>query len=135
MAGKRHGVDESQGDAADTYLHPDYKRAVLPAANETGGVRETESPEVYEIDAHDIPRLVWFQKGEDAVEVPTFTIHQHEAVNPLRILKATFADQDRAPVQLDLFGLPEPLLFLLPLTVDRPGPQQGLPQLLLVDGF
>ena len=107
MAGKRHGVDESQGDAADTYLHPDYKRAVLPAANETGGVRETESPEVYEIDAHDIPRLVWFQKGEDAVEVPTFTIHQHEAVNPLRILKATFADQDRAPVQLDLFGLPE----------------------------
>ena len=107
MAGKRHGVDEPQGDAADTYLHPDYKRAVLPAANETGGVRETESPEVYEIDAHDIPRLVWFQKGEDAVEVPTFTIHQHEAVNPLRILKATFADQDRAPVQLDLFGLPE----------------------------
>ena len=107
MAGKRHGVDEPQGDAADTYLHPEHKRAVLPAANETGGVREAESPEVYEIDAHDIPRLVWFQKGEDAVEVPTFTIHQHEAVNPLRILKATFADQDRAPVQLDLFGLPE----------------------------
>ena len=107
MAGKRHGVDEPQGDAADTYLHPEHKRAVLPAANETGGVRETESPEVYEIDAHDIPRLVWFQKGEDAVEVPTFTIHQHEAVNPLRILKATFADQDRDPVQLDLFGLPE----------------------------
>ena len=41
------------------------------------------------------------------IRVPTFTIHQHEAVNPLRILKAIRGDLTDGPVQLDLFEQPE----------------------------
>ena len=107
MAGKKHNVNEPQGDKPDTYLHDGHQRPILPSANESSSVHETEPPAVYEIDPHDIPRLQWYQKGEDTVEVPTFTIHQHEAVNPLRILRATLADTRNDPVQLDLFGLPE----------------------------
>ena len=70
---KKVVVNEPQGDAADTYLHADYKRTVLPAANETSDVHEAEPPADYIIDPHDIPRLKWFNKGEDVVEVPTFT--------------------------------------------------------------
>ena len=100
--GKKAKVNEPQGDAADTYTHADHKRTILPAANETS-VHEAEQPEVYEIDPHDIPRLQWFQKGDDHVEVPTFTIHQHEAVNPLRILKATLADDRQGYIQEEMF--------------------------------
>ncbi len=107
MARKKQDVNEPQGDKPDTYLHDGHQRPILPAANETSTVHETEPPAVYEIDPHDIPRLQWYQKGEDHVEVPTFTIHQHEAVNPLRILRATLADTRNDPVQLDLFGFPE----------------------------
>lgn len=107
MAGKKHNVNEPQGDKPDTYLHDGHQRPILPSANESSSVHETEPPAVYEIDPHDIPRLQWYQKDEDHVEVPTFTIHQHEAVNPLRILRATLADTRNDPVQLDLFGLPE----------------------------
>ena len=107
MAGKKQDVNEPQGDAVETYLHDAHKRPILPSANESSNVHETEPPAVYEIDPHDIPRLRWYQKGDDTVKVPTFTIHQHEAVNPLRILKATLADTRNDPVQLDLFEQPE----------------------------
>ena len=100
---KKVVVNEPQGDAAETYTHDDYKRTVLPAANETSDVHETEPPADYIIDPHNIPRLWWYQKGEDVVEVPTFTIHQHEAVNPMRILKATFADDRQGYIQEEMF--------------------------------
>ena len=101
--GKKAKVNEPQGDAAETYTHDDYKRTVLPAANETNSVHEVEPPAVYEIDPHDIPRLQWFNKGEDVEEVPTFTIHQHEAVNPRRILEATLADDRQGYIQEEMF--------------------------------
>ena len=100
---KKVVVNEPQGDAAETYTHDDYKRTVLPAANETSDVHEAEPPADYVIDPHDIPRLKWFNKGEDVVEVPTFTIHQHEAVNPMRILKATFEDDRQEYIQEEMF--------------------------------
>ena len=100
---KNAKVNEPQGNAADTYTHAGHERPILPAANETRGVHEAEQPEVYEIDPHDIPRLQWYQKGGDHVEVPTFTIHQHEAVNPMRILKATFADDRQGYIQEEMF--------------------------------
>ncbi len=101
--GKKVVVNEPQGDAADTYLHADHERSILPAANETNSVHEVEPPADYVIDPHDIPRLWWYQKGEDVVEVPTFTIHQHEAVNPMRILKATFEDDRQGYIQEEMF--------------------------------
>ena len=106
---RRKNVDAAgpQGAEADTYLHAAHKRPLLPSANESSSLHEAEPPAAYEIDPHDIPRLWWYQKGEDRVEVPTFTIHQHEAVNPLRILGALRRDDAQLPVQLDLFGLPE----------------------------
>ena len=100
---KKVVVNEPQGDAADTYLHVGHERPILPAANETSDVHETEPPADYIIDPHDIPRLKWFNKGEDVVEVPTFTIHQHEAVNPMRILKATFEDDRQGYIQEEMF--------------------------------
>ena len=100
---KNAKVNEPQGDAADTYLHAGHKRPILPAANETSDVHETEPPADYIIDPHNIPRLWWYQKGEDVVEVPTFTIHQHEAVNPMRILKATFEDDRQGYIQEEMF--------------------------------
>lgn len=100
---KKVVVNEPQGDAADTYLHADHERPILPAANETSDVHETEPPADYIIDPHNIPRLWWYQKGEDVVEVPTFTIHQHEAVNPMRILKATFEDDRQGYIQEEMF--------------------------------
>lgn len=106
---RRKNVDAAgpQGAEADTYLHAAHKRPLLPSANESSSLHEAEPPAAYEIDPHDIPRLWWYQKGGDRVEVPTFTIHQHEAVNPLRILGALRRDDGQLPVQLDLFGLPE----------------------------
>ncbi len=100
---KNAKVNEPQGDAADTYLHVEHKRSILPAANETNSVHEVEPPADYVIDPHDIPRLWWYQKGEDVVEVPTFTIHQHEAVNPRRILEATFEDDRQGYIQEEMF--------------------------------
>ena len=100
---KKVVVNEPQGDAADTYLHAGHERPILPAANETSDVHETEPPADYIIDPHNIPRLWWYQKGEDVVEVPTFTIHQHEAVNPMRILKATFEDDRQGYIQEEMF--------------------------------
>ena len=100
---KNAKVNEPQGDAADTYTHADHERPILPAANETSDVHETEPPADYIIDPHNIPRLWWYQKGEDVVEVPTFTIHQHEAVNPMRILKATFEDDRQGYIQEEMF--------------------------------
>ena len=100
---KKVVVNEPQGDAADTYLHAGHERTILPAANETSDVHETEPPADYIIDPHDIPRLKWFNKGKDVVEVPTFTIHQHEAVNPMRILKATFEDDRQGYIQEEMF--------------------------------
>lgn len=100
---KKVVVNEPQGDATDTYLHAGHERPILPAANETSDVHEAEPPADYIIDPHDIPRLKWFNKGEDVVEVPTFTIHQHEAVNPMRILKATFEDDRQEYIQEEMF--------------------------------
>lgn len=100
---KKVVVNEPQGDATDTYTHASHKRPILPAANETSDVHETEPPADYIIDPHNIPRLWWYQKGEDVVEVPTFTIHQHEAVNPMRILKATFEDDRQGYIQEEMF--------------------------------
>lgn len=105
--GKKAKVNEPQGDAADTYTHADHERPILPAANETSDVHETEPPADYIIDPHNIPRLWWYQKGDDVVEVPTFTIHQHEAVNPLRILDAIRGDLTDGPVQLNFFEQPD----------------------------
>ena len=104
---KNAKVNEPQGDAPETYTHDDHKRTLLPAANETSDVHEIDPPADYIIDPHDIPRLWWYQKGEDVVEVPTFTIHQHEAVNPLRILEAIRGDLTDGPVQLDFFEQPD----------------------------
>lgn len=100
---KKVVVNEPQGDAADTYTHAGHKRPILPAANETSDVHEAEPPADYILDPHNIPRLWWYQKGEDVVEVPTFTIHQHEAVNPMRILKATFEDDRQGYIQEEMF--------------------------------
>ena len=105
--GKKVKVNEPQGDAPETYTHDDHKRTLLPAANETSDVHEIDPPADYIIDPHNIPRLWWYQKGEDVVEVPTFTIHQHEAVNPLRILEAIRGDLTDGPVQLDFFEQPD----------------------------
>ena len=107
MAAKRNQdrANQPQGAEPDIYEHKAHARSVIPSANESN-VREVEPPEAYAIDPHDIPRLVWHGKGDDTVVVPTYTIHQHEAVNPLRILSPIRTDlADDVPIQLELFGL------------------------------
>ena len=107
MAAKRNQdrANRPQGAEPDIYEHKAHARSVIPSANESN-VREVAPPEAYAIDPHDIPRLEWYGKGDDTVVVPTYTIHQHEAVNPLRLLSPVRTDlADDVPIQLELFGL------------------------------
>ncbi len=105
---KKTVVMDPQGPAVDTIEHKAYQRPVIPTIGGAPIKVEELAPTVYQYDPHLDPQLDWAGKAEhDEVQVPCYALHQHEAVNPLRILKSTLfdAEADKVPEQLELFGM------------------------------
>ena len=111
------------GPAVDTLEHRQFSRANIPMAGEAQadtrpkttaewpfapGAAGDEPPP---FDPHFDPQLLWAGKAEAGrtLAIPTYSLHQHEAINPLRLLKDALRDADAAglPEQLELFGLSE----------------------------
>lgn len=110
MARNKKREVEVAGPAVDTVEHLAFERAVIPTAGEAQNDTEQLPPKTYAYDPHLDPQLEWAGKAErDATTVPTYALHQHEAVNPLRILKSALrdAEAEKVPEQLELFGLSE----------------------------
>lgn len=110
MAQGKKNKEEATGPAVDTVEHLAFERAVIPTAGEAQNDTVRLPPKTYAYDPHLDPRLEWAGKAErEAATVPTYALHQHEAVNPLRILKSALrdAEAEKIPEQLELFGLSE----------------------------
>lgn len=111
------------GVAVDTMEHRGFKRFDIPLAGdaqaETVPMGEQAWPYVPHddkgtplptFDPHYDPQLLWARKSEMAsLKVPTYSLHQHEALNPIRLLRAVLrdADAEKIPEQLELFGMSE----------------------------
>ncbi len=110
MARNKKREVEVTGPAVDTVEHLAFERAVIPTAGEAQNDTEQLPTKTYAYDPHLDPQLEWAGKAErNATTVPTYALHQHEAVNPLRILKSALrdAEAEKVPEQLELFGLSE----------------------------
>ncbi len=107
-AGKKKAVMDPNGPTVDTVEHKAHQRPVIPTIGHAPTKVEEVAPKIYQYDPHLDPQLEWAGKAEhDEVQVPCYALHQHEAVNPLRILKSTLfdAEAEKVPEQLDLFGI------------------------------
>ena len=70
-----------------------------------------DSTASYSFDPHDSPALHWAGKSDTlSFTVPTLSIHQHELINPARVLSPVLQDPSKAPnYQFTLFSDMDPL--------------------------
>lgn len=110
MPRKRQIADAELAKLRDIedYTHDDRKRADNPKAGAAQWDASPDAPRAYAFDPHADPALQWAGKAErTSFDVPTPSIHIHESIKPLKIIRAvqTLGD-DAEEQQIQLFDSP-----------------------------
>lgn len=110
MPRKRQIADAELAKLRDIedYTHDDRKRADNPKAGAARWDASPDAPRAYAFDPHADPALQWAGKAErTSFDVPTPSIHIHESIKPLKIIRAvqTLGD-DAEEQQIRLFDSP-----------------------------